>query len=98
MYHITPKGARRVRQSSDMFRKAGENWGAMRSLFIELVEPEQLPNLFTHMVSGQFSFVRDVLELKRDKIPSKQIGFMLKEYALNLQRQLEWANRTLKQL
>src|SRR5213593_2139735 len=98
VYHITPKGARRVRQSSDMFRKAGENWGAMRSLFIELVEPEQLPNLFTHMVSGQFSFVRDVLELKRDKIPSKQIGFMLKEYALNLQRQLEWANRTLKQL
>lgn len=81
-----------------MVLKAGQNWGAMRRLFLELVEPEQLPGLFTHMMSGQFGFVREALELKKDKLPPNEISFMLKEYALNLQRQLDWTNRTLKQL
>ncbi len=98
VYHITSDGAKLAQQSSDMVLKAGQNWGAMRRIFIELVEPRQLPSLFTHMVSGQFVFAREILESKRDKIPSNEIGFMLKEYSLNLQRQLDWTNRMLKQL
>lgn len=98
IYHITSEGTRLVQQSSDMVLKAGQNWGAMKRLFIELVEPKQLPSLFTHMASGQFGFLREALELKKDKIPHNELGFMLKEYALNLQRQLDWTNRTIKQL
>jgi hypothetical protein len=52
--------------------------------------------MFTHMTAGQFTFLRGILESKRDKISRQELQFMLKEYALNLERQLDWTKRTLK--
>jgi len=48
------------------------------------------------MTTGQFAFLRGILESKMDKVPRKEIQFMLKEYALNLERQLDWTKRALK--
>jgi hypothetical protein len=76
--------------------KTGQNWGAMRSIIIELVDPKSIPTIFTHMTAGQLAFLRGILESKKDKIPGREIQFMLKEYALNLERQLDWTNRMLK--
>ncbi len=98
VYHITPDGSKLVQRSSEMMMKAGQNWGAMRRIFIELVDPPQIPSIFSHMATGQFEFVREILESKGDKIPKREAELMLKEYALNLERQLEWASRRLKQL
>src|SRR2546425_2316970 len=98
VYHTTSNGTRFLQESSDMLLKVGQKWGTMRRIFVELVEPKQLPSLFTHIASGQFDTIREILESKRDKIPSNEIGFMLKEYSLTLQRQLDWTNRMLKQL
>jgi DNA-binding PadR family transcriptional regulator len=96
IYQITPEGRALLQQSNDMFMKTGQNWGAMRSILIELVDPKNIPTLFTHMTAGQFTFLRGILESKSDKIPRKELKFMLKEYALNLERQLDWTKRTLK--
>ncbi len=98
VYHITPNGSRLLQQSSDMLLKVGQRWGTMRRIFVELVDPKQLPSLFTHMVSDQLETIREILESKTDKIPSNEITFMLKEYSLTLQRQLDWTNRMLKKL
>jgi len=96
VYHITPEGRALLQQSGDMLLKTGQNWGAMRSILIELVDPKNIPTMFTHMTAGQFAFLRGILESKKDKIPRREIQFMLKEYALNLERQLDWTKRTLK--
>jgi len=96
IYNITPGGRALLKRSSEMFMKTGQNWGAMRSILMELVDPKNIPAMFTHMTSGQFAFLRGILESKKDKIPRKEIQFMLKEYALNLERQLDWTKRTLK--
>jgi DNA-binding PadR family transcriptional regulator len=96
IYNITPEGRALLQQSSEVFMKTGQNWGAMRSILMELVDPKNIPTMFTHMTSGQFAFLRGILESKRDKIPRKEIQFMLKEYALNLERQLDWTKRALK--
>jgi DNA-binding PadR family transcriptional regulator len=96
IYHITPDGAALLQRSSDMLLKAGQNWGAMRPIIIELVDPKNIPTMFTHMTAGQFAFLRGILESKKDKIPRREIRFMLKEYALNLERQLDWTKRMLK--
>ena len=95
IYHITPEGRALLQQSGEMLLKTGQNWGAMRSIIIELVDPNNIPTMFTHMTAGQLAFLRGILESKRDKIPRKEIQFMLKEYALNLQRQLDWTKRML---
>ena len=96
IYHITPEGRALLQQSGEMLLKTGQNWGAMRSIIIELVDPNNIPTMFTHMTTGQLAFLRGILESKRDKIPRKEIQFMLKEYALNLERQLDWTKRMLK--
>ncbi len=96
VYHITSQGSAQLRHSSEMFMKTGQNWGAMRSILIELVDPKNIPTMFTHMTAGQFAFLRGIIESKKDKIPRREIQFMLKEYALDLERQLDWTKRALK--
>jgi DNA-binding PadR family transcriptional regulator len=96
VYQITPEGRALLQQSSEMFMKTGQNWGAMRSILVELVDPKNIPTMFTHMTAGQFTFLRGILESKKDKIPRREVQFMLKEYALNLERQLDWTKRALK--
>ena len=96
VYHITSEGRAFLQQSSEMLMKTGQNWGAMRSILIELVDPKNIPTMVTHMTAGQFAFLRGILESKKDQIPRREIRFMLKEYALNLERQLAWTKRALK--
>jgi len=96
IYNITPEGRALLQRSSEMFMKTGQNWGAMRSILMELVDPKNIPTMFTHMTTGQFAFLRGILESKKDKIPRKEIQFMLKEYALNLERQLDWTKQALR--
>ncbi len=97
VYHVTQEGTRILGESGDMLMHAGKNWEAMRSIMMELIEPRNLPTVFPHMVAGQFNFVRQMMELKKDKIPKREVEFMLKEYALNLERQLDWTKHMLKQ-
>lgn len=96
IYRITPEGRALLQRSSEMFMKTGQNWGAMRSIFMELIDPKNIPTMFTHMTAGQFAFLRGILESKRDKIARNEIRFMLKEYALNLERQLDWTKQAIK--
>ena len=96
IYHITSKGRALLQQSSEMLMKTGQNWGAMRSILIELVDPKNIPTMFTHMTAGQFAFLRGIIESKREQIPRGEVQFMLKEYALNLERQLGWTRLMLK--
>ena len=96
VYQITPEGRALLQQSSAMLMKTGQNWGAMRSILIELVDPKNIPTMFIHMTAGQFAFLRGILESKKDRIPRREIQVMLKEYALNLEKQLDWTKRTLK--
>ncbi len=98
VYHITSGGRKYLEHSHDMMMKAGKNWEAMRSIMVDLIDPEHVPSIFPHMVSGQFEFLRQIIELKKDKLPKREMKLMLKEYALSLERQKEWANRITRQL
>ena len=96
VYHITSNGRRLLRESTEGFSRAGKNWGAMRPIIIELVDPKSIPSMFTLMTTGQFAFLRGILETKKDKIPRSEIRFMLREYAVNLEKQLDWTKRVMK--
>jgi len=96
VYHITPEGTRFLEEHRDIPQKIGRNWGAMRKIIIELIDPEQVPAVFASYLPGHFQFAREILETKGDKIPAGELRYMLKEYALNLEKQLDWTNRMLK--
>ena len=98
VYHITPKGIQELEKSREMFAGFQHRWAYLRKLFIELVDPEHVANFFVEGSNRQFQLAQEMLESKSGKIPEADMEYMLKEYALNLERQLNWSNRMMDRL
>ena len=98
VYHITPKGIQELEKSREMFAGFQHRWAYLRKLFIELVDPEHVANFFVEGSNRQFQLAQEMLESKSGKIPEADMEYMLKEYALNLERQLNWTNRMMDRL
>jgi len=98
VYRITPEGEKYLVQHKGIPEKMGKGWGAMRRIIIDLIDPENIPTLFANYITGNLQFARELIESKGDAVSPKEVKFMLKEYALNLERQLDWTNRMLKNL
>src|SRR5215467_10446847 len=98
VYRITPDGEKYLQEHKGIPKKMGKGWGAMRRIIIDLIDPENIPTLFANYITGNLEFARELIESKGDAISPKEVKFMLKEYALNLERQLDWTNRMLKNL
>jgi DNA-binding PadR family transcriptional regulator len=98
VYAITPKGLESIKEDEKLFLNSGRNWMAMRRLFVELIQPEHLMRFMSEGTKGQFELTQEIMSSKMDVMPQKDREYVLKEYVLNLERQLEWANRTLKEI
>ena len=98
VYHITAKGKLQVNGMKDSFSNAGHRWISMRKIFIDMLEPKDISKFFVDGAKMQFDATRDVVDSKIDAIPSNEAEFLLKEYSLNLQRQLDWSNEVLQGL
>ena len=97
-YHITKKGLEHVRMGKSFFANFGQRWGSMRRIFIEMLEPEDVGKFLVDGSKTQFQIAQEALESKLDNLDSSEARFILKEYALNLERQLDWANSTLNKV
>ena len=97
-YHITKKGTERVKAMSGFFANVGQRWGEMRRLFIEMLEPEDIGKFLVEGSKTQFQIAQEALESKMERLSSSDLRFMLKEYALNLERQLDWTNSSLRKI
>ena len=78
-----------------MFANFQQRFGSLRRLFIELIDPENLATFFVDGSNRQFQMAQEMLESKQNKISSADLDYILKEYTLNLERQMNWANRML---
>ncbi|HZD13364.1 MAG TPA: hypothetical protein VE177_07600, partial [Candidatus Binatus sp.] len=65
-------------------------------IFIEMLEPEDVGKFLVDGSKTQFQIAQEALESKMDRLNLSDVRFMLKEYALSLERQLDWANSTLR--
>ena len=95
VYQITPKGVESLAHAKEMFANFQQRFGSLRRLFIDLIDPENLANFFVDGSNRQFQMAQEMLESKQEKIPAADLEYILKEYVLNLERQMNWANRML---
>src|SRR2546421_366736 len=95
VYHITPKGVESLAQAKEMFANFQQRFGSLRRLFIELIAPETLAPFFVDGSNRQFQMAQEMLESKQHKLSPADLDYILKEYTLNLERQMNWANRML---
>jgi len=95
VYQITPKGVESLAHAKEMFANFQQRFGSLRRLFIDLIDPENLATFFVDGSNRQFQMAQEMLESKQNKIPAADLEYILKEYKLNLERQMNWANRLL---
>src|SRR3989442_10462128 len=95
VYHITSKGVESLAHAKEMFTNFQQRFGSLRRLFIELIDPENLATFFVDGSNRQFQMAQEMLESKQNKISPADLDYILKEYTLNLERQMNWANRLL---
>jgi DNA-binding PadR family transcriptional regulator len=98
VYHITAKGKLQVSTMKDSFSGAGHRWISMRKIFIDMLEPKDIAKFFADGAKMQFEATREIMTSKIDEIPPADVEFLLKEYSLNLQRQLDWSKEVLQGL
>jgi DNA-binding PadR family transcriptional regulator len=95
VYQITPKGVESLAHAKEMFANFQQRFGSLRRLFIELIDPENLATFFVDGSNRQFQMAQEMLEAKQNRISSADLEYILKEYKLDLESQLTWAERML---
>lgn len=95
VYRMTEKGERHLKEINKKFAEVGRNWGAMRRIFLELIQPDQLQKFLMEGTRTQFEMWQEVFESKIKALPGDEAEYVLKEYAIMLERQLGWANEKL---
>jgi DNA-binding PadR family transcriptional regulator len=98
IYHITPKGIHSLAESREMLANFQQRWSFMRKIFIELIDSDKVPNFFVDSSNRQFELAREILDSNSGKLPPSEAEYMLKEYVLGLERQLNWANETMAKM
>jgi DNA-binding PadR family transcriptional regulator len=95
VYSITPKGQEFLRKAREHLKGAGQRWGSMSRIFFEFVEPEDMPALLMGWTRLYFSIVQEVLKQIESRLSPTDLQFVLKEYALILERELNLSNKML---
>jgi len=95
VFEITPKGLEALKEVKEAFSHFGQRWSAMRGLFIDFIEPEKVGPFVLEGSKKQFEFMQDFVKSKMGSLPPGEIDYLLKEYKLNLERQLRWTEQTL---
>lgn len=96
VYSITPKGVEELKDRGEMFATSWQRWTAMRRLFFDMLDPAAVSHLFIEGSRKQFEMAKELMEARRDSMSRSELDFMLREYTLNLERQLQWSRAQLR--
>jgi DNA-binding PadR family transcriptional regulator len=98
VYSITPKGVDEVRERGDMFESSWQRWTAMRRLFFDMLDPAGFSSMFVEGSKKQFEMTKELMDARRDSMSRNDMDYMLREYSVNLERQLDWTQTQLRDL
>ncbi len=96
VYAITADGRGELEASRDQFDKLNyQSWQRIRGLMLEVMSPKML----AERIRGGGDFQKFIWEkvMSSTDIPEKEKIFLLKEYKLQVERQLDWVNSKLSE-
>ncbi len=94
VYSITAEGRRELEASRDVFEKFSyQRWQRFRGLMLEVLSPKML----AERIRGGFDYQQSMWDriLSSNDILDKEKTFLLKEYKLQVEWQLDWVNSKL---
>jgi len=86
-YEITPAGLRNITEAKKAMESSGERMRMMSSLFIDLMEPDDLIRFAQNSFELQKGLVRTLLDSKNTGLTGEDKLFVLRQYKLNLERE-----------
>jgi DNA-binding PadR family transcriptional regulator len=98
VYEITPNGLTWLNEGKQMFTNASNKLSSIRKIFLELLDPQDAARFFAEGSRMQLEGSRDVVESKFSSLPPSEVESLLKEYELNLERQLNWTRKKIAEI
>jgi DNA-binding PadR family transcriptional regulator len=86
-YEITPAGLRSIVKAKRAMESSGERMRMMSSLFIDLMEPDDLVKFALSSFELQAGLVRTIVESEKSRLSDEDKLFVLRQYKLNLDRE-----------
>jgi DNA-binding PadR family transcriptional regulator len=96
LYEITPSGLRNIADAKKMMGSSTQRLSVMSSLFIDLMEPDDLVKFILNAVEMQISLVNMVIESDKSGLSEQDKLFVLRQYSLNLERELSRASASIR--
>ena len=98
LYEITPAGLHQIADSKRAMRTSTERMTLMSSLFIDLMESDDLVRFVLNSFDLQAQLLRMIVESDKSNLSDQDKLFVLRQYKLNLERELSRALASLKGL
>jgi len=86
-YEITPAGLAHIAQAKKMMRTSTERMRLMSSLFLDLMESDDLVGFVLNSFDLQTQLVRMIVESGNGRLSDQDRLFILRQYELNLERE-----------
>ncbi len=97
-YVITAAGLRNIARAKKAMESSGERMRMMSSLFVDLMEPDDLVKFALNSFELQSGLVRTIVEAERSALKDEDRLFVLRRYKLNLDRELARAAASISAL
>jgi DNA-binding PadR family transcriptional regulator len=98
LYEITPAGLENITNAKKMMKSSTERWSLMRRLFIDLMEPDDLVRFVLNSFELQIELLHTIVESDRSGLSDQDKLFILRQYRLNLERELTRAMASIKEI
>ncbi len=98
LYEITPAGLENIANAKKMMKSSTERWTLMRQLFIDLMESDDLVRFVLNSLELQIGLVHTLVESDRSGLSDQDKLFILRQYRLNLERELTRATASIKEI
>jgi DNA-binding PadR family transcriptional regulator len=98
LYEITPAGLENIANAKRMMKSSTERWTLMRQLFIDLMDPDDLVRFVLNSLELQIGLVHMLVESDRSSLSDEDRLFILRQYRLNLERELTRATASIKEI
>jgi DNA-binding PadR family transcriptional regulator len=98
LYEITPGGLENIANAKKMMKSSTERWSLMRQLFIDLMESDDLVRFVLDSLELQIELVHTLVESDKSGLGDQDKLFILRQYRLNLERELTRAVASIKEM
>lgn len=91
VYEITQAGLGRIADAKRMMKTSTERLSLISSLFVDLMDPEDLVRFVLGLVGTQIELIHAIIDSNKGGLTTQDKLFVLRQYRLNLERELRRA-------